>query len=149
MGTVIWLNERNAQQFSGFVRVIDGDSLVVDGREIRLQGIDAPEYQQTCIRGGRDWRCGIASRDALRKLVRSGDVVCDASSVDQYDRWLGTCRVGEVNVNRAMVEQGWAVDFGDYPSAEREAEQQKLGIWQSEFDRPNVWRELNRGALSQ
>ena len=34
-----------------FVR--DGDSFVMDGQEVRLWGIDAPEYHQTCIKGDR------------------------------------------------------------------------------------------------
>ena len=30
------------------IEVIDGDSLRVNGVEIRLEGIDAPEYHQEC-----------------------------------------------------------------------------------------------------
>lgn len=148
LGTVIWVDQENNQQFSGKPRVIDGDSLQLNGREIRLQGIDAPEFEQNCIRQNKDWRCGVASRDALRKLVRSGRVTCSAGSLDQYDRWLGTCHVGDRSINETMVRQGWAVSFGDYKRAEKEAEQKRLGIWQSKFDRPQVWRDLNRGSLA-
>ena len=30
------------------VKVIDGDSIFIGKREIRLSGIDAPEYKQSC-----------------------------------------------------------------------------------------------------
>jgi endonuclease YncB( thermonuclease family) len=32
------------------VRVIDGDSLVIENKKYRLFGIDAPEMQQICFR---------------------------------------------------------------------------------------------------
>ena len=37
------------------VRVVDGDSLFLGNKEVRLSGIDAPEYKQTCfaVSGGR------------------------------------------------------------------------------------------------
>lgn len=146
-GTVHWLERENSQQFRGNAMVIDGDSLRVDGREIRLSGIDAPEYRQICNKNGKPWRCGIAARDALRKLTRRAKVVCQTSSVDQYDRWLGRCFAGETAINRAMVEQGWAVDFGGFASFERSARAAKRGIWQSDFQRPRDWREANRGSV--
>ena len=39
--------------------VIDGDSLNVNNKEVRLIGIDAPEYNQTCFNGndGSTERC--------------------------------------------------------------------------------------------
>jgi endonuclease YncB( thermonuclease family) len=47
--------------FDGQARVIDGDTLVIAGQHIRLDGIDAPETKQVCKRDG-DRRCGLASR---------------------------------------------------------------------------------------
>ena len=53
------------------IRVLDGDSLMVDGREVRLHGIDAVELHQTCHEpDGREWPCGRLARAHLRKLVR-------------------------------------------------------------------------------
>ena len=41
---------------SPHVRVIDGDTLHVDGKKIRLTGIDAPELHQTCRDAqAREW----------------------------------------------------------------------------------------------
>ena len=40
--------QKKAITISGTARVIDGDSLVVSGQEVRIYGIDAFEYNQTC-----------------------------------------------------------------------------------------------------
>jgi endonuclease YncB( thermonuclease family) len=32
----------------GYPRIVDGDTVVLNGKNIRLQGIDAPETRQTC-----------------------------------------------------------------------------------------------------
>jgi endonuclease YncB( thermonuclease family) len=37
---------------SGPATVVDGDTLVVAGEHVRLQGIDAPEMHQTCTAYG-------------------------------------------------------------------------------------------------
>ncbi len=56
---------------SGAYQVVDGDSLRKGGTDIRLYGIDAPEYQQTCRdRDNRDYNCGKQAATELRKLVQ-------------------------------------------------------------------------------
>src|SRR5215213_9963631 len=49
----------------GFARVVDGDTIEIGGHRIRLEGIDAPETEQTCSDGkGLPWSCGrIATRE--------------------------------------------------------------------------------------
>jgi len=129
----------------GPVQVIDGDSLRRDDIEIRLAGIDAPEYRQTCKdEVGEDWPCGRAATRELRKLVGGREVACTALDTDRYGRLVAYCMAGATNLNEEMVRQGYAVSFGDFFKAEAEARAAKKGLWRGTFERPNAWRERNR-----
>lgn len=142
---VLWaLPEAGPTRASGSARVIDGDSLFVQGVEIRLKGIDAPELAQDCMRGGRAWPCGREAAAALGRLTRERIVRCSGNERDAHDRLLADCLVGETNVNRWLVANGWAVSFGAFTLEEREARAGKRGIWTGTFVRPRDWREENR-----
>jgi endonuclease YncB( thermonuclease family) len=125
----------------------DGDSLMVGDKEVRLYGIDAPEWDQSCQRGGQDWSCGSAAADKLAQLVTGKNVVCSTVGTDQHGRVLGRCMVGATDVNRVMVASGYAVAFrrysSDYVSAEDSAKANKRGIWAGTFQMPNDYRHAN------
>lgn len=129
---------------TGQARLIDGDSLFVNGVELRLEGIDAPEAAQNCTRAGKSWPCGRDASRALGRLLRGSAVRCEGARRDAHDRVLAICRLGDMNINRWMVEQGWAVSFHAYPGEERSARLAKKGIWSGTFVRPREWREENR-----
>lgn len=128
----------------GPVRVVDGDTLVVSGQRVRLDGIDAPETRQLCHRGGEEWRCGIASANALRALIGPRMVRCEVTGTDRYRRSIATCWSATTNLNEEMVRQGWAMAYHHYStryvSVEEEAKSSKAGIWASEFQIPGEWR---------
>jgi len=136
----------------GPVRVIDGDSFWRGDNEIRLHGIDAPEYRQTCKdNSGQDWPCGREAMRALRQLIGGRDVACEIRDTDRYERLVAVCKSGDVDLNRAMVRDGWAVSFGNYGSLEAEARKGRRGIWRGDFERPQDWRrrhEANRAAAT-
>lgn len=139
----------------GNARVIDGDSLEVDGREIRLQGIDAPESRQTCLdERGRSWACGQEARRVLVGLTRQVEVACVSARTDRYGRLLGHCKAGKLSLNEEMVRLGLAIAYLDPPlrvvRLEFEAHSAKRGIWRGQFERPKDWRDrekLLRGDL--
>jgi hypothetical protein len=125
-------------------RSIDGDSLMVGLREVRLHGIDAPELSQTCTRSSEAWACGKAAADQLTKLIAGRPVSCMSMGQDQYGRTLGRCRVGETDLNQAMVATGYALAYRRYStayvSAEESARVAKRGIWSSTFELPSEIR---------
>lgn len=126
---------------AGNARVVDGDSLEIKGEKIRLKGIDAPEGQQKCQKNGVDWACGREATRALRQLIKGRDVVCKGAEYDRYQRLLGYCSAGSVDLNKSMVQEGWALSFGgDFLAEERLASQQKKGLWAGQFERPQDWR---------
>lgn len=125
---------------SGFATVIDGDSLRIDGSEVRLVGIDAPEGRQTCQRGGKDWDCGEEARRQLQMLIGGQRVTCRSVERDKHGRYLGRCEVGGKALNATMVESGNAVSYGSYRSEERAAKAAGRGIWSGTFQMPREWR---------
>lgn len=129
----------------GIARSIDGDSLRVGNTEIRLFGIDAPEWDQTCQRAGKAWACGQAAAEQLSKLVTGKDVRCVAVDKDDHGRTVARCTVGGMDVNRTMVALGYAVAFrrysSDYVSAEASAKANKRGIWAGTFSMPQAYRD--------
>ena len=41
--------------FSDNLKIIDGDTIILNGEKIRFSGIDAPELKQTCIKDGQKY----------------------------------------------------------------------------------------------
>lgn len=142
------LNHAGTQVLDGRVSVNDGNSLALAGERIRLLGIDAPEFDQTCRKAGEDYPCGRRSREALAALIGSRSVSCSAQGRDRYNRLLATCTAGSDELNRRQVEAGWAVAYGGYESEERAAREKAAGIWAGSFERPQRWREL-RGSPAE
>jgi endonuclease YncB( thermonuclease family) len=125
----------------GQAEVIDGDSFRLAGHELRLKGLDAPEYLQTCTdASGRENACGKTARRALAALVVNHELTCTETEKDRYGRGLVTCSVEGRDIGEAMVLQGMAVAYGGYERAEAEARAAKRGIWAGSFERPADWR---------
>jgi endonuclease YncB( thermonuclease family) len=112
--------------------------------EIRLYGIDAPEYRQYCFRRGRPWACGVEATRTLRALIASRPVACRAREEDRYRRTVATCSVEGADLGAAMVAGGHAVAYGAYQLEERAARNAGRGIWSSRFERPADWRAKHR-----
>ena len=140
----------------GSVQVVDGDSLRKDDIDIRLYGIDAPEFRQTCRdRHDVEYLCGKQSAGVLRKLVQGQKVSCSSIDTDRHGRAVAVCQVGDLDINGEMVRQGWAVAYArhslSYVRLEAEASRAKRGIWAGTFEAPEAYRakqRLVRGDLS-
>ncbi len=145
---IAWLDQKNARTFTERTQAIDGDTLVAGREKLRLAGIDAPEIEQLCDSRAGKWPCGRRARGALRSLTKLPDFRCRTHGIDKYDRWLVTCFAGNQNINELLVEQGWAVDYGGYGTAEKQARVARKGIWRGAFDTPQEWRRLNKGDLA-
>lgn len=130
--------------FSGIGKAKDGDSLLIGTREVRLFGIDAPEWDQICTRAGRPWACGQDAADQLSRLVTGKQVTCTPVNTDEHGRTVARCTVGVLSVNRALVSSGYATAYrhysSDYVPAENEAKAGKRGLWSGSFERPSDYR---------
>ena len=149
LGLLILLSARldrtETRSLEGRVTVNDGDSLTLGTERIRLRGIDAPEFGQTCRRNGAGYPCGRRARESLSVLVGGGTVSCSGWQRDKYDRLLAACTAGGRELNRSQVEAGWAIAYGGYEAEEDAARRKGAGLWAGSFDRPRDWREIHGG----
>jgi endonuclease YncB( thermonuclease family) len=142
---------------TGPVQVIDGDSLRNGETDIRLYGIDAPEYRQTCRDGTRaEYPCGKQAANALRELVGRKAVSCSSIDTDRYGRAVSVCKIDTLELNAEMVRLGWAVAYQrhslNYVKLEAQARRDKRGLWSGTFEEPEAYRARNRsvhGDLSE
>ena len=135
----------SAQTITGVASVTDGDSLEIRGTRIRLHGIDAPESRQLCTRpSGQQWRCGQQAALALSDRIGRRSVSCVTRDIDRYGRTIAFCLQDGVDLNRWMVNEGWAVAYRqfsrDYVAAEAEARRAGRNIWSGSFVLPWDWR---------
>ncbi len=133
-------------------KVVDGDSLEIDDKEIRLIGIDSPEYNQTCYDlNNEEYDCGKEAYMFLKILVENGlnqhlRLKCNKKGVDKYKRDLSECFIGKTNINEEMVKSGYAIVYrhDTYKKYEDDAKEAKRGIWQGRFMRPELYRILQK-----
>lgn len=119
-------------------RVVDGDTVDLDGVRFRLHGIDAPESGQACASARGRWPCGQAATDAMEKMTSGKTVKCESRGSDGYGRMIGICSVDGVDLNALMVRAGMAWAYRkysmDYVAQEDEARAAGLGVWQAETE---------------
>lgn len=143
---------------------VDGETLLVNGLEINLFGIDAMERDQVCLdREGEDYACGRRAVQALQQIIANHEVVCLPLFNLGETRVLGTCEVilpgeprpaspadflGEEyrpnSLSRLMVEQGHALTIGIgreiFAEEQRQAQVLRAGVWAGSFEPPASYR---------
>ena len=140
-----------AETLTGKPYVTDGDTVKISGERIRLEGIDAPEWNQRCKdASGKGYDCGIVSTAALRTKIGRNSITCEGTKRDRYGRFLGICYLNELDLNGWMVRNGYALAYarysGRYVSTEQEARENSRGLWAGEFVAPWSWRKGERLA---
>jgi endonuclease YncB( thermonuclease family) len=136
----------------GRADVIDGDTIEIQGKRIRLNGIDAPESAQLCRNEHRQlYRCGAAAAKALDNfLARARPTRCEFVGRDPYGRLVADCyRADGASVAANLVRSGWALDWpryskGEYADEQTAAKEKRLGLWAGTFIPPWDWRASRR-----
>jgi endonuclease YncB( thermonuclease family) len=122
-------------------RVIDGDTIDLNGTRYRLWGIDAPESRQTCKDG---WPAGVEAKHELEELMEVGPIRCEDRGHDRYRRTISLCRAGGQDLGAAMVSTGMAWAFtrysSDYIGQERAAIGAQLGVHAHDCMKAWDWR---------
>ena len=91
----------------GHALIVDGDTLKIEGRSIRLQGIDAPELREPY---------GRESKTELTAIIDAHEVSCWPDGTRSYKRIVATCfLIGTaVDIGAEMVRRGRALDCPRY-----------------------------------
>ena len=121
-------------EISGVPSITDGDTIKIFNKRIRFHGIDAPEKKQTT--------------KTVKKKIDGKLVTCKVQDkLDRYKRYIGVCFLGNVNLNKWMVRNGYAVAYKryskNYIEDENYAKKNKIGLWSGHFIHPDKWRKLN------
>jgi endonuclease YncB( thermonuclease family) len=137
-----------ADDLTGIPRIIDGDTVAINGIKIRLQGIDAPETEQFCLNDkSQPAECGKGVRDRLREKSADHPWTCKVSGQDIYSRSLARCYVGGMDIQRWLVRSGFALAYKqyshDYDADEQAAREARVGLWSGAFIAPWDWRHRN------
>ena len=73
----------NASEISGIPKVIDGDTIHINKKKIRLEGIDAPEIRQQCkkpflqissfigLTFNKNYSCGVTAKVELANKINT------------------------------------------------------------------------------
>ena len=145
--SIFFFHSIQADEFIGIPKIIDGDTIYIYSIKIRLKDIDAPEMKQKCKRNKVDYFCGVESKNQLKKKIDKSKIKCISSGKDRYNRYLATCFRGNINLNKWMVKNGFAVAYRRYSKSyvadENFAKEEKLGLWRGTFVKPEKWRKLN------
>lgn len=129
------------------IKISDGDTIrCLDNHNkqhrIRFAGIDAPESKQAF---------GQKSKQALAGMIFQQQVQIDIKGTDRYGREIGIVYFNGQDINRRMVEIGYAWSYQRYPQkdyakVEMAARKQKLGLWKDPHPiYPENYRHLFKG----
>ena len=132
---------------SSSLKIIDGDTIILNSEKIRLYGIDTPEIKQTCTDNyGHTYLCGVKAKLELEKIIGSRKVSCIKKTKDRYKRSISICYVDENDINSLMVKRGWALAYRKYSKKyvkdEAIAKLNNAGMWSGKFIEPWKWRRM-------
>lgn len=126
----------------GFARAIDGDTLELEGKRLRLAGIDAFETAQLCTGAdGAPWPCGAIAGLRLAQYLDRKPVRCETRGRDADGHPLAACRTEDGDLAVLLARDGLAMGIDDtYSEAVGLAEDARRGAWAGGFEVPSAWR---------
>ena len=130
--------------FADNLKIIDGDTIILNEKKVRFLGIDAPEIKQTCIQNDQKVECGVFAKMLLVKKIGSNIPKCISEGKDVYKRTLAECFVNGESLSKFLVRSGYAFAYRKYSKKfikdEEFAKANKLGMWSMTFQYPWSFR---------
>lgn len=142
-----------AAEILGPVKVVDGDTIDINGARVHFFGVDAPEIDQKCVIYQLEWPCGKRSIVILERLIGAQPVRCEI-----IDMPKGSSVTSPVNarcfnfenleLNAAIIGEGMALpllrETKRYMASEKHAQLKRIGMWSGRFIAPADWRDGKR-----
>lgn len=124
----------------GYAYVVDGDTLYIGNKKIRLYGIDAPEKNQTCSK----MKVGQGSKQYLMNVTEDQFLSCTVENKDRYGRHVAICFIDGRDIGAELVQQGYAFSYDyfsiRYKNLEAEAKSYNRGIHKFNCQAPYKYR---------
>jgi len=140
---LLTINDIKSQE----LKVVDGDTINLNGEKIRFTGIDTPELKQTCTKQGIKDYCGVTAKKILIDKIGNNIVECIVEGKDQYKRTLAECFVNNESLSSHLVRSGYAFAYRKYSKKfiddENYAKNNQLGMWSMKFVYPWDFRKNN------
>tara|TARA_B100001245_G_scaffold84158_1_gene60681 strand:+ start:71 stop:490 length:420 start_codon:yes stop_codon:yes gene_type:complete len=133
--------------FADVLKVIDGDTIVLNGEKIRFSGIDTPELKQKCIKNDQKVFCGVLAKKLLLEKIGNKTPKCIKEGKDIYKRTLAECFINGESLSVFLVRNGYAFAYRKYSDKfikeEEFAKKNKNGLWSMKFEYPWDFRKKN------
>ncbi|MDA8428103.1 MAG: thermonuclease family protein [Geobacteraceae bacterium] len=135
-------------------KVSDGDTIHVTDNlgtkvKVRFYGIDAPETEKSNKKTGRVSKpgqpYGEEAFQALKQKIQRKQVRLVVMDIDRYGRTVSIVWLGNRDINKEMVSEGWAWAYrqyldrphaSEYIDAEEQARRNRLGLWKQSNPQP-------------
>ena len=133
--------------FAENLKIIDGDTIILNGEKIRFSGIDTPELKQTCLKDDQEVPCGMTAKRLLAEKIGNTTIECISEGKDAYKRTLAECFVNGESLSKFLVRSGYAFAYRKYSTKfikdEEFAKANKLGMWAMTFQYPWDFRKAS------
>ena len=142
--SIVLGGRRRTGRLTGKAYVTDGDGIRVAGQDIRLAGLDAPEWDQVAQhRDGYWFRHGKRVKSELIRKVGGRRVHVTVEGHDPFGRAIGVVTCNGEDVGEWLVREGhaWALYSNRYKRTEQEARKAGRGMWSHAVNiDPRQWR---------
>ena len=133
--------------FADNLKIIDGDTIILNGEKIRFSGIDTPELKQTCMNGDEKVFCGKTSKMLLIKKIGNETPECISEGKDAYKRTLAECFIKGESLSSYLVRSGYAFAYRKYSTKFIKdvefAKENNLVMWAIMFQYPWDFRKAS------
>ncbi len=134
-------------KISGSISAVRANAFYINGRFIRLFGVDAPDTDQVCSdNNGSAYNCGEEAVSWLRGWVDQNIIDCYLLKIEPNGVNSAVCTWGEYDIGAALVGAGWGIaDISEtdiYRPYEIKAQSESAGLWKGTFYSPKDWRDI-------